>query len=175
MPKMKKESRERIIKAYENVSTMFGFSTLNSGLAFFRSELEKTLQKLRSARNRSALEAVLAREQEPSTEQLEAIVKSIELFPYQVRRRLPEATKKTMKKLPHETGGRPQAVSSEEQSKVCEEIGQLFGQGVALKDAQKRVASRRNVSLRTIQRIWQRRKEKKLVPAGTEPADVTKA
>jgi hypothetical protein len=156
---MKRESRERIIEAYENASSLLGFGTLNSGLRYMREELERTLRILRRVRNHASLESVLAKEPEPTTEQLAAAVQAIELFPYQIRRRLPEAIKEAQKHLPREPGGRPQAVKPEEYPKVCEEIGRLFARGTPLKIAQERVAQRRGVSQRTIQRIWQNRKE----------------
>lgn len=168
---MKKESRERIIKAYEDAATALGFPTLNRGLGYMCAELEKTLQKLRPVRNRAALEAVLTKDTEPSQDHLDATIKSIELLPRLVRRHLPEATKQIIKTLPHEPGGRPQAVSSEEHPKICQEIAGLFAQGVSLKVAQERVARRRDVSPRTIQRIWQRRKEF----ANPEVSNITEA
>jgi len=61
------------------------------------------------------------------------------------------------KSLPPSPGGRPREFSPQECIEVCLEIGQLYGQGVALADAQKRMAKRYNVSLRTIQRVWQHR------------------
>jgi hypothetical protein len=154
---MKRESLERIIQAYENVSALLGFPTLNSGLSYMCGELEKTLKKLRPVHNRAGLEAVLAKEPEPTREELEAQIKSIELFPYQMRRHIPQATKEAKKHLPHEPGGRPRAIKPQEYQDVRDAIGQLLARGTRLKIAQQRVAQRRGVSTRTVQRIWQQR------------------
>jgi hypothetical protein len=156
---MKKESRDRIIKAYEDVSALLGFDNLGSGLSYMYREMETTLRMLKPLRTREALESFLTREPEPGPDQLDAMTKSIALFPYVMRKNLPAAVKEAQKRLPHDPGGRPEVVEPEDYPKVCDEIGQLYARGTPLKTAQQRVAQRRDVSLRTIQRIWQKRAE----------------
>lgn len=84
---------------------------------------------------------------------LETVLALIRTMPYLLRSQLQGVAKR----LPPSPGGRPRGLSSEESRAVCQQIGTLFGQGVRLPDAQKRMARRHGVSLRTIQRAWRER------------------
>lgn len=62
------------------------------------------------------------------------------------------------KMLPHRPGGRPVEIPTRDRGKICEEIGTLLVKGASPGVAYKRVAQRRNVSARTIYRVWKERK-----------------
>ena len=70
------------------------------------------------------------------------------------------------KELPADPGGHPRVFTPHEKAEVCSEIGVLLDQGVILQDAQTRLAQRKGVSVRTIQRVWQNRKDLATGPEG---------
>jgi hypothetical protein len=114
------------------------------------------------ARNREELTAFLLTGPDLQPEELETVLTLIRTIPYVLRNHLQGAAKSP----PPSPRWSAQKVLKPEQSKeVCLQIGQLFGLGVGLPDAQKRMANRYNVSLRTIQRAWRKRAKWKPDPA----------
>ena len=107
----------------------------------------------RNARSRESLAAALITGPDPNPEELERWLGFIRAVPYFLR----SALQGIAKTLPPPPGGRPRELGPQECMEVCLQIGNLYGQGVELPDAQKRMAQRYDVSLRTIQRIWQQR------------------
>ncbi len=105
------------------------------------------------AGSREELTAFLLSGPDPSPEEMETVLTLIRTVPYLLRRSLQAATQS----LPPSPGGRPQELRPEQRKEICLQIGQLYGQGTELRDAQKRMAQRYGVSLRTIQRAWQER------------------
>src|SRR6266480_2815368 len=105
------------------------------------------------ASNREELTAFLLTGPDPSPQEMETVLTLIRTVPYLLRSSLQDAAKS----LPPSPGGRPRELSPEQRKEICLQIGQLYGQGVELRDAQKRLAQRYHVSLRTIQRAWQGR------------------
>jgi len=103
------------------------------------------------AGSREELTAFLLSGPDPSPEEMETVLTLIRTVPYLLRRSLQAATQS----LPPSPGGRPQELRPEQRKEICLQIGQLYGQGIELRDAQKRMAQRYGVSLRTIQRAWQ--------------------
>jgi hypothetical protein len=86
-------------------------------------------------------------------ELMETVLTLIRTIPYLLRRSFQDATQS----LPPSPGGRPRELLPEQCKEICLRIGQLYGVGVEVRDAQKRMAQRYGVSLRTIQRAWQER------------------
>ena len=105
------------------------------------------------ASNREELTAFLLTGPDLSPEEMETVLTLIRTVPYLLRRSLQDAAKS----LPPPPGGRPRELRREQCKEICLQIGQLYGQGVELRDAQKRLAQRYHVGLRTIQRVWQGR------------------
>jgi len=105
------------------------------------------------ASSREELTAFLVTGPDPSPEEMETVLTLIKTVPYLLRSSLQDAAKS----LPPSPGGRPRELRPEQRKEICLQIGQLYGQGVELRDAQKRLAQRYHVSLRTIQRAWQGR------------------
>ena len=103
--------------------------------------------------SRKELTAALLAGPDPNPEEFERWLAFIRILPHFLRSSL-QGIAKT---LPPSPGGRPRELTPQECMQVCLLIGQLFGQGVELPDAQKRMARRYDVSLRTIQRAWQER------------------
>lgn len=105
------------------------------------------------ASSREELTAFLVTGPDPSPEEMETVLTLIRTIPYLLRSSLQDATKS----LPPSPGGRPRELRPEQRKEICLQIGQLYGLGVELRDAQKRLAQRYDVGLRTIQRAWQER------------------
>jgi hypothetical protein len=105
------------------------------------------------ASSREELTAFLVTGPDPSPEEMETVLTLIRTLPYLLRGSLQNATKS----LPPSPGGRPRELGPEQRKEICLQIGQLYGLGVELRDAQKRLAQRYDVGLRTIQRAWQER------------------
>src|SRR5437667_6914801 len=112
------------------------------------------------ASRREELTAFLLTGPDPSPEEMETVLTLIRTVPYLLRKSLQDATKS----LPPSPGGRPRELRSEQRKEICLQIGQLYGLGVELRDAQKRMAQHYNVGLRTIQRAWQQRSKWKSRP-----------
>jgi hypothetical protein len=156
---MKKESRDQILRAYDDVARLLKFENFSAFLRYACRKVEEQVHRLKQARSRERLNAYLAKEPEPTPQELGATVDAIRLLPYTLRDALPKAGKEAAKKIPHRPGGRPRGLKDYEYVEVCKDIGSLLAEGVGLKDAQKRLAKRKDVSLRTVQRVWQRRAE----------------
>jgi hypothetical protein len=105
------------------------------------------------ASNREELTAFLVTGPDPNPEEMETVLTLIRTVPYLLRGSLQNAAKS----LPPSPGGRPRELRPEQRKEICLNIGQLYGLGVELRDAQKRMARRYDVSFRTIQRAWQER------------------
>jgi len=114
-----------------------------------------------NAKSREELTAfLLTTGPDPKPEELETVLTLIRTVPYLLRNQFQGVAKR----LPPSPGGRPRGLSPEESKEVCLQIGKLYGLGVGLPDAQKRLARRYDVSLRTIQRAWQERTKWKSDP-----------
>ena len=111
-----------------------------------------------SAGSREQLTAALLAGPDPDPGEFETWLAFIRTLPHFLRGSLQEIAKS----LPPPPGGRPRQLTPQQSMEVCLQIGHLYGQGVALPDAQKRVAQRYDVSLRTMQRAWQDRTKWKL-------------
>src|SRR5262249_11447300 len=94
---------------------------------------------------------------EPTPEELDAILKRIKGIRYEIRGILNEATKKVLKTLLHRLGGRPPKLEPDQYADVCQEVANLLAKRVPLRVAFARVGAMHNASARTIQRIWQKR------------------
>lgn len=105
------------------------------------------------AGTRDELRAFLLPQPEPSPKEVESVLTLIRTLPYLLRSLFQEAAKS----LPPSPGGHPPGLTPEQRKQVCLQIGELYGMGVELRDAQDRMAKRYGVGLRTIQRAWQER------------------
>jgi hypothetical protein len=90
-----------------------------------------------------------------TTEQLDDIRKRLPEFPPHVRRVLSQ----TYKTLPHNTGGRKKRLTEEECHEICSDLAGLLAE-MEMPEAQKRTATRHNLSVRSVQRAWQKRAPK---------------
>jgi hypothetical protein len=106
-----------------------------------------------SAGSHEQLTAALLAGPDPDPAEFEVWLAFIRTFPHFLRGSLQGIAKS----LPPSPGGRPRELDARQSMEVCLQIGNLYGQGVALPNAQKRMAQRYGVGLRTIQRAWQER------------------
>ena len=114
-------------------------------------QLHKTYAAIDSREN---ARAALAELPEPDAATLEWFLTTAKSLPIQSRERLlPFA-----KKLPHRAGISP-SLKPEEADAVCKQIKQLIANGIKTKEAQRQIAARRGLSLRTIQRIYAQRRD----------------
>jgi len=105
------------------------------------------------AGSREELTAFLLSGPDLNPAEMETVLTLIRTIPYLLRRAFQDATQS----LPPSPGGRRRELLPEQRQEICLRIGQLYGLGVEVRDAQKRMAQRYDVSLRTIQRAWQER------------------
>ncbi|MBI4480959.1 MAG: hypothetical protein HY651_13145 [Acidobacteria bacterium] len=159
---MKEETCERILNVADEIGRAFGFSTMSAGINAFKTFVEEQEEFLNKARTREGFRELIINEPEPNPFDLTVTLGVLRTFPFLLRRLLP----KMAKDLPINPGGHPRALTPQGEAEVCVEIGTLLGQGVSLMNAQTRLAQRMDVSVRTIQRAWQKRKE---LSAGSNP------
>lgn len=107
----------------------------------------------RNADNREEAVRFLENLPEPKPENFEKVLTFLQTLPYLLRGLLQDAAKA----LPPSPGGRPRGLNPEDSREVCKQIGQLYGEGVELAEAKRRMAMRYGVSLSTIQRAWKDR------------------
>jgi hypothetical protein len=141
------------VDAYDEAFKLLGQPNFTSGIRYVCEKLRENLKILNEARSRHGLEAILAREPEPTPNQLDAALGSIRLMPFQFRK----ATMEVAKTLPHAPGGRPRVLTPQDGKEICAQIGALMSQGVKLSVAVSRMAQRYEVGEITIRRVWQKR------------------
>jgi hypothetical protein len=107
----------------------------------------------RKANNREKAVGFLLNLPDPNPEVFEKVMAFLHTLPHFLRGLLQEAAKG----LPPSPGGRPHGLTPDQNRDVCRQIGQLYGEGVDLADAKRRMAQRYGVSLSTIQRALEKR------------------
>ena len=105
------------------------------------------------ASTRESLRTFLLSMPDPDPVELARWISFLRTLPHILRKDLQTAAHN----LPPSPGGRPRELTPSECREICSEIGRLYGQGVKIREAQKRMAQRYNKGLRTIQRAWRGR------------------
>jgi hypothetical protein len=106
-----------------------------------------------TASNREGAIQFLLTVPDPDPGTFEKVAAFLKNLPYFLRGSFQDAAKN----LPPPPGGRPHELTLDECKEVCKQIGQLYGDGLTLAEAKKRMTLRYGVSLSTIQRAWQKR------------------
>jgi len=117
---------------------------------------------------RAGLMKALRAAPEPKKKQLAetlAMIESFKKFPYKMRSLL----KQTVKELPRAPGGPKRRLTQEEEIVACAEIEALRGE-YGNREAIRQIALKREVSARTMYRIWGRHRPKKKEQLRTAPA-----
>jgi hypothetical protein len=161
---VKKEGRERFLSLGDWAIQKLGFRDWDEGLQFASSFLDAFAEKVRTINTREKFDALLAEMPDPSRSDVEDDIETARELIYQFRGRISSFAKG----LPHSPGGQPRAFRRSQHAEICDKILELERKGVALGDAFQRVAAhlsvgrKKPVSARTIERIWQSRKENDL-------------
>jgi hypothetical protein len=150
----KKTSPGQVLDALDQaVLDMFGKLNFGGGLP---TEAQKKLglEAVRASAGYAKIALTLKHHgSDNDLEQAKQIIQ--EKFPAAFRKPLLEA----IKGLPHPKGGHPELLSDDTKREACDEIAKLIRvSGLERRDAIERVATHFGVSVRTMQRIWQRRK-----------------
>jgi hypothetical protein len=153
------EAAESLVNQMEEfVTELLGkfdlYAFVEFGLRWLR-ENEKYLDNLRS--RQTLMEAV-----KNSPDEFEATIPIVmglfKAAPAIIRQEIMQISHDIARRNPIRAG-RPRVIKSrEEEREVVVAVGQLLIDGCSLGEAQKRIAKRRNASLRTVQAIWRRRK-----------------
>jgi hypothetical protein len=148
------DSCEKLIQAVEEMTQLLGFGTFDESIAAVQPLFEAIANGLKTIGSKEQFEVLLMAMPEPEPKELESLILLPRLALYETRKSVP----KTVKQLPHPPGGRPRSVNPEESESMRSEIGVLLAKGFPLKTAQRRVADRRKISSRTVQRVWAQRR-----------------
>ncbi len=154
---MHSETKHRIITALDAAFRTAGADGLEQGMTLCSKLFEALYRITEPLKSRDAIEAFLDHMQEPSAEEETLLVASVEMLPVLVRMAVQDIADDMSKALPHPPGGRPRALSPEDHKEVCEFVGRLHTQGVALREAKKRAARKWSVSAVTVERAWRMR------------------
>jgi hypothetical protein len=103
------------------------------------------------------LDTVLDTVEEPSEDELAMIENVIVFVPKLLPKMIGKKIYAKVAALAKETPGRKRAISEEHYTKICDQVASLVRMKVSAVDAKGRVASRNNVSSKTIDRIWSKR------------------
>jgi hypothetical protein len=146
-------SEVRLLRFISPFVGQSGLTNFEVGVSVLRKLFERFLKIGAAIESRDSAKRALMEAPEISPEQLEAVLSFLQEFPYRIREMLPEV----VKTMPHEPGGRPRSLTEPGKQRACAEIALLYGQGVRVGVAIKRVAQKFGVSERTIRRAWRER------------------
>lgn len=146
---MKPETCAKILKTLDECYSRLGVGTFRSGMRVLTKAIDEGSKHWRQCRSREGLEALLRREPEPTPEQLESMLKIFNLLPGAIRR----CEMNHADNLPHLPGGHPAKLTQEQVEQVSKDVAQLVSEEIGTKEAQRRVAAKYGVKLRTIQKV----------------------
>ena len=150
---MEQKNADRILKAIDDQFPIKDLKNWDEA----RDYIDKTFRwVLENLRNRLELRKMFLELPEPTPGELEEMVYLAEHLVGIVRRLVVDFVKE---EIPHDPGGRPQKQGNpEEQLRRIRQAASLIEKGLRTTAALKRVASKENLSLSTMQRIWRNRK-----------------
>jgi len=149
------EAIDRIFTAMDKAFVPMGYSTFNEGTWRIAAWFEKLAKVISIMQDRNATRRWLRQSPEIDPVEMERLIKILGKMLFLIRRFAPMIAKR----LPHDPGGRPSVSTAEMQKEICEEISTLHAKGVSIGTACTRLAARYGVSVRSIQRIWNKRKD----------------
>lgn len=162
---MARKIEARVLNELDNVVLKIFSGFRPDGVDLTEQQKRDGLLAAKSSPGYKAIEKAIKRGSDADLKEVEQIVR--ERFIPGLRKPLLEAARR----LPHPKGGRRKVLSEEQRVKARREIGELIGnQGCEQKDAVETAARRFNVSVRTMQRVWQERPRSKSVRV-TAPAN----
>ena len=99
---------------------------------------------------------------EPTPEGLMKICEEMKTVPYAIKKPAATQFRAVVRQLPHPKGGRKRKLTDAKVIEVRHKLGQLDAEGYERVDALKQLAREYDVSVRTIQRAWQTRKQESI-------------
>jgi hypothetical protein len=150
---MKEEDAEKIVAAADKGFELGGLTSFEAGVGRVRQLAEFLLKMASRTESRDSAKRLLMEGPEISPEELEKLLSFLQEIAYRIREMLPEVAKT----IPHDPGGRPISLTEAKKRQACAEIASLYGRGVGVGVAIKRVAQKFGVSERTLRRAWQER------------------
>jgi hypothetical protein len=153
---MKDDTIEKVLAALNEAFRPLGYDRFDEGIAKVAGLFKQIAEATSVMQNRDALRDWLRKIPDPEAPaELEQFIQLLSGLVYTIRQVAPEV----VKSMPHAPGGHPPATTLEERRKICAEIDRMYTDGLRCLVAQKRIAKRYNVSLRTVQRIWKEREK----------------
>jgi DNA invertase Pin-like site-specific DNA recombinase len=157
---MKRETQERVWTTFETLMQQAsGDQPYTEAVAEIRALLGRLSEAFETVASRQQAMVVLAQMDEPSQDHLEtfeAIASFVAPILYKMIRAM---TKQGLKRTPNPPGGRPIHSTYEEKRELCQEILKLVGSGLSVAEAKRRVARRKRLGSKTMDRIWASRSE----------------
>src|SRR5262249_41618168 len=77
----------------------------------------------------------LEKSEEPTPEELEKKLAAFQEIRYKARGIVKESTAKLVKTMPHDPGGHPRSLTTEQRAEICHEIAQMIEQGFLKREA----------------------------------------
>jgi hypothetical protein len=162
---MKTTTAILIVNEMEKMFEATGFSATQVLGAMMNSPIPKPMQKMARLGYKAGWVSIFKSKPEPTKAQLAEMLAIIQAFknaPHNMRSLLVQR----VKELPHPPGGPPRKVKPEEERTLCAEIIALRPE-CDTREAIRRVAAKRQISERTVYRIWGKHyPKKKRKPAG---------
>lgn len=154
---MNNDTIEALIDCAERILKETGIQTLeDAGTAVQR--LADILNQVPQYCDRKRLTEVLRPIQITAEDEM-LIRGMIENFPAVAVALLEDVLPVMRKEFPVSNVGRPKSLTTEQQKRLCEYIGKLYGDGLNIKTAKQRAAQRFGVSSSTVERTWTGRKK----------------
>jgi hypothetical protein len=145
---MRRDTARRVVATYDKIFREELGLSFAEGKDEMYEYTKRQLALWRRSNNPDKLTLLLIRSTPaPTPVCLPKLLYSIELLPYLLREVYEGET-------PKNRGGRPRLLTLQDDRETCEGIGQLLGKGADLPATLKRMALRKGVSLRSIQRVW---------------------
>jgi hypothetical protein len=166
---LKDKTAGQIADTLEDMLASMGFSATEVLGAMLGSPVPKPYQKIARLGYRAGWKAAFKKNPEPSKAKLAealAMIRAFKSTPHKMRTLL----KQTLKKLPHAPGGPPRKIRPEDEFILCAEIMGLRAE-CDTREAIRRVAAKRQISERTIYRIWGKHHPKKTKSSSARKVD----
>jgi hypothetical protein len=152
---MKDKFIDELFAAADKMFKTMGHAKFEDGVAEVADFVVQIAEVMTIMKDRKATRRWLQSLPDPEPSEFAQSLQQLPNFPYLIRRLAPNA----VKVLPHAPGGRPVAITPQKRRQICKEIADLYLKGTPLGIAQRRLAQRYHVNVRTVQRIWHNREK----------------
>jgi hypothetical protein len=150
---MKEEDVDKLLAAADEGFQVAGFDSFEKAVDHACTFLGGLLDLMSKARTRESAKAAFMQVPDLPPEEFQRALSFLPKIAYMIRGFAPDV----VKNIPHDPGGRPEAVTYEQKKAICRQILELHGKRVLLRDAFTRLAAKHGVSVTTIRRVWRGR------------------